>query len=405
MSRISTLQMNTVALSSALNVQSQLAQTQVQEASGLVSSDFAGLGGASSNVMLNLQGEISQAQSWASDATTVGTRTQGMYSAVGNMITTVNSLQTKISAALSSTDNSTLLTAVKGLQQTLASQMNQQLNGSYLFSGTQAQTAPVNLANYPSDTFDLGGSDTSYYQGDQNVQSVRISTQQTVAYGVNANNQGMEEALRAMQGVIQNAAATTVTGSTTAATPTTALSFGATDFSINGGATISLSGTESLSDIASAINTAAGSTGVSASVVQTSAGFALKVSTGSQADLSVNVTSATAPSSGGLADLGISSTSYTAALQTALQASLGVANQSVTDLSNLQETISNTSGQLSSMASQQTTYVTYLQNSLSGVKDVDTAQAASKASQYQTQLQASYLAVAQLSKMSLAQYL
>jgi flagellar hook-associated protein 3 FlgL len=77
----------------------------------------------------------------------------------------------------------------------------------------------------------------------------------------------------------------------------------------------------------------------------------------------------------------------------------------VTNLSNTEEAVGVSSAQLKSSAQQQTTYVTYLQTSLSSVKDVDTAQAAAKVSQYQTQLQASYLAVAQISKVNLTQYL
>ncbi|HXP96158.1 MAG TPA: flagellin, partial [Telmatospirillum sp.] len=103
--------------------------------------------------------------------------------------------------------------------------------------------------------------------------------------------------------------------------------------------------------------------------------------------------------------LGLSSVTNTASLQSTLKSALGVATSAVTDLANQQETVGVVSKELTDAQQQQTTYVTYLQNSLSGVKDVDTAQTAAKVSQYQTQLQASYLAVAQLSKIHLTNYL
>ncbi len=130
MTRISTLQMNSLALGSALNVQTQYAQAEMQQASGLVASDFGSLGGASTGTMLNLQDGIAESQTWASNAGTVGTRTQGMYTAIGNVVGTINTLQTKISAAISSPDNSNLLSAVQTLQQTMVSQMNVQQAGS-----------------------------------------------------------------------------------------------------------------------------------------------------------------------------------------------------------------------------------------------------------------------------------
>ena len=93
------------------------------------------------------------------------------------------------------------------------------------------------------------------------------------------------------------------------------------------------------------------------------------------------------------------------ALTDSLQSSLTIANKAVNDLGSLQEDISNTSNTLSGAQTTQSSFVTYLTNSLSNVKDVDTAQAAAQVQQYQTQLQASFLAVSTLTKLSLATFL
>ncbi len=190
MTRISTLQLNSLTLGSALGVETQYAQAETKQASGLVATDFGSLGGAGSSEMLNLQDGIAQAQTWASNATTVGSRTQAMYTSLGNMTTTLGTLESKISAATSTADNSNLLAAVQQLQQTLVTQMNAQQAGSYLFAGTNVGLAPVDLSNYPSASFSATGNDTSYYTGDNNTQSVRISQQQTIDYGAPANSAG-----------------------------------------------------------------------------------------------------------------------------------------------------------------------------------------------------------------------
>lgn len=408
MTRVSTLEMNALTVGSALGVQSQYAQAETQQASGLVASDFASLGGTNSGEMLNLENDIGQAQTWASNATTVGSRTQAMYTALGNMSTTLSSLESKISAATSSSDNSSLQSAVQELQKTLVTQMNSQVGGSYLFSGSSTSTAPVDLTNYqlpPSNSASITTDANSlygYYQGDSNVLSVRVSQQQTVGYGVTANSTGFEEALRASQAVIDAAGGTLVSSSLTATDP--GASSSATGGSLTvGGVAVTVSANESLDNIALDINSTAASAGssVSAKVVYNGSAYALQVSSGSSAsDLTISDYSGVFDTSGTA-----TTTAYTTSFQATMKSALTVANSAVTDLSNQQEAVAAKSSELSSAHDQLTTYVTYLENSLSGVKDVDTAQTAAKVSQYQTQLQASYLAVAQISKVNLAQYL
>ena len=398
MTRVSTLQMNAMTVGSALSVQAQYVQAETQEASGLVASDFATLGGANSSEMLNLEDGIAQSQTWASDATTVGTRTQGMYTALGNMTTTLTSLETTISSATSSADTSTLYSAAKEIQNTLVTEMNTQQAGSYVFAGSNTGTAPVNLSSYQTSAY-YGGSGTgtcyNYYTGNSDVQSVRVSSQQTVNYGVTAASPGFEEALRASQLVIDTASGTVTSGTQTSTDPTLAAGTSGT-LTINGTA-VTVTATQSLNTIAANINAASTAANpISAKVVYTGSAYKLQVSSGStSSDLTITDTTS----------LGLSSTTYKTSLQANLKSALGVATSAVTNLSNTEEAVGVSSAQLKSSAQQQTTYVTYLQTSLSSVKDVDTAQAAAKVSQYQTQLQASYLAVAQISKVNLTQYL
>ncbi len=408
MTRISTLQLNSLSVGSALAVQTQFAQAETQQASGLVASDFGTLGGGATSEMLNLQDGIAQAQTWASDAQTVGSRTQGMYTSIGNIVNSVTALQTKISAATSTADNSDLYAAVRSLQDTMASQMNAQVAGNYLFAGSKTSVPPINLSQYPSSAgSDVNTPDTSYYAGDTNVLSVRISPQQSVSYGVTADNQAFEEAMRATQAVLgaySGTATTSVAGSLTEASPTTAIasSFPFGSFTINGGTApvaVTVGAGNSLQDIADQINSQTG-TGVTATVEGSGSSYMLKITNATTAALSFVDGGA-----GTVGGLGLSDATFAQSQQNTLKAALGLSTTAIQDLSNLQETVGASSSQLSNAHDQQTTYVTYLQTSLSSVKDVDTAQTAAKVSQYQTQLQASYLAVAQISKVNLAQYL
>jgi flagellar hook-associated protein 3 FlgL len=472
------MQMNSLIVGSALSTQSQYAQAVTQEGTGLVATDFATLGGASTTVMLNLEGNIGQAQTWASNATTVGSRTQAAYTALGNMATTVASLQTQISAALATPSNTNVPIAVNTLQQNLVSEINTQSAGVYVFGGSDTSTQPVTPASlnaYQTSGFDPSTANSSYYTGDNMALSVQVSSSQTISYGVTASNPAIEQAMRASQLVLQ-ASQGIVYGSSSGSTitstyppqsdPTTALGVAGTI--TVGAASVTVSATDSLNSVAANIN-AAGA-GVTATVIDSNGTYRLSLSSASAVTVAdataavpgpgpgLGLTGSTATFAGtvkingtaitvaagdsvttianninaaGLAGItatplqdpttgswslklsgltstttvsdtsGLGLTDYTGTMKQALT----LANSAETAVANLQESVAATSSQLSSASQQQTTYVTYLQTSLSSVKDVDTAQAAANVSKYQTQLQASYMAVTAIAKLNLAQYL
>lgn len=205
MERISTFNINTMSIGGALKVQSDWAKAQLQQSSGLVSQDFVGLS-TDSRTVLSLSREIEQAQTWATAATNAQARTEVMYSAIGSMTGVMTDLRTAISSAISSPNNSSLLNSAQTLKDSLLSEMNKQYNGLYLFAGSNTDTAPVDVTSYPaSSPYDVTAVDTSYYTGDNTALSVRISPEQTVSYGVTANDSAFEKALRAVEAVIQAA--------------------------------------------------------------------------------------------------------------------------------------------------------------------------------------------------------
>jgi flagellar hook-associated protein 3 FlgL len=319
MERVSSYNLHQVALNSALSVQAQLANAQVQESSGLVSTSYGDLGGQKSYQLLNLEKELGQAQNWSSEATTVGDRTQAMYSAIGTMTSTLTKLQTALSSAQSSTDNSNLGTIVSTYLSSLVTSMNTQEGGRYLFAGSNISTAPVNMSNYASTSisaanYDPTAQDFSYYTGDNADLAVQIDSTTSVTYGIRA-------------GVTSG-----TTPSTTDPASTFELSIRACETAIK----------------------AASTSPVSSSMVKTA---------------------------------------------------YDLTGQALTAMSNLQETVSAVSNQLSTATSTQTNYVTLLQSSISNIKDIDTATVTTQIAQYQTQLQASYMAVASISKVNLTSYL
>src|SRR6201996_9802426 len=191
MQAISTSNLYSTTVGEALNVQTQWSVAETQQASGLQAQDFGTLGGGASREMLNFETDITQASNWAGVAKTAGTTTQAMYTAVGTMQQDVNKLQTLISTAMSSPNNSDLLGQAQSIMSTLLTQVNQQVGGNYLFAGSNTSVAPVNLANYPTlsvgtdpstgnptYTYAPNSTDTSYYTGDSSIASAQVNLQQ-----------------------------------------------------------------------------------------------------------------------------------------------------------------------------------------------------------------------------------
>lgn len=193
--RISTSGLGEVMLRSALSVQEKYAQTATQKASGLVADTYGELGGDASSV-ISAENAASQLETWTSNTKNTLNRTQAMYSAAGSMVDQLTAFRSKLSAAKSSTSNDTLNQTGKDLLKDLASLMNLRLDGRYMFAGSNTDTAPVDTSKLAVPA-SPSTADKNYYTGDSEQASVRISDQQSITYGVTADGNGFEQALRA----------------------------------------------------------------------------------------------------------------------------------------------------------------------------------------------------------------
>jgi len=198
--RVATFALSDQMIASALRMQAVMANEQVQESSGQKAQDFAGYG-ADADRVINLQVSVTRSQSYIDAANVADSKVQVMYSAVGTMTNIITQLRTQLSAA--TTGSSTATTSVINSAQQALSQMggllNTQYDGQYVFSGARTDTAPVDLTGFATGTGSLTTSDTSYYQGDSEIASVRVADNQTVSYGVTADNSAFEQVMRVLK--------------------------------------------------------------------------------------------------------------------------------------------------------------------------------------------------------------
>jgi flagellar hook-associated protein 3 FlgL len=211
--RVATFGISDQMIAAALRTQSTMASQQIQEASGQVSSDFAGYG-SSTQQILNLQVSVSRSQSYIDAATQADSKIQVMYSTVNSVADLLTQFRTLLTAAsnVASTDATSVTQSAQDMLEQMAALLNTQYSGSYLFGGARTNAIPVDIASgtYAAAT-SPSAADTSYYQGDQEIASVRVSDSKTVSYGVTADNTAFEQALRAMNLVTSNSPLSTDT--------------------------------------------------------------------------------------------------------------------------------------------------------------------------------------------------
>ncbi|HEY8337912.1 MAG TPA: flagellin [Tardiphaga sp.] len=211
--RVATFANSQQMIAAALKTQSIMSDQQTQEASGVISSDFGGLGSTTQQV-LNLQVSVTRAQSYIDAATQTDSKIQVMYSAVNSIADLTTEFRSLLTAATNSasTDSASVTQSAQEMLSTMASLLNTQYSGNYLFGGSRTEQAPVDVSSttYAAAT-SPSTADTSYYQGDSAVASVRVSDSQTVSYGVTADNTAFEQIMRAMNLVANNSPLSTDT--------------------------------------------------------------------------------------------------------------------------------------------------------------------------------------------------
>ncbi|MEI2384796.1 flagellin [Breoghania sp. JC706] len=195
--RVATFALSNSLLNYALTTQAKLAEKQTQEASGLISSDYGGLG-TDAGKLVDLEVSLARANSYSSAAEQATNRVEVMYSATGSIVDALTQARTEVSAAsVDTSDIDTLQDLAASLLEEVESLLNTQYEGRYLFAGSNTQEAPVDLDSYTGGS-DLDTADTSYYTGDDTIITVQVGSDRKVAYGVTADNDAFEQTIRAL---------------------------------------------------------------------------------------------------------------------------------------------------------------------------------------------------------------
>ncbi|WP_374652501.1 flagellin [Dongia sp.] len=197
MDRISTFNQQRLFISQALEVQKRYAAEQTQEATSIKSLTYDGYG-ADSRTIISLETDLKMADQYVSSGTIVAARVQGAYSAVTSIVDITTSARTWLSSLLSGATDDISGANVQAMAylDEVASLLNTDIDGYYVFAGSALTTAPVDIGSYAAT--DAATIDTSYYQGSASGASYEAAPGLTIEYSSNAGGSGFEKLMRSL---------------------------------------------------------------------------------------------------------------------------------------------------------------------------------------------------------------
>ena len=203
MFRVANFAQQQLNMANIMRTQSHVADTHIQISSGKKSQDYATIS-TNSFELVSIERSIDRTVQFKENIDRTQMRLEVMESSIATMSDRATEVLSIISQALSG-DNmadiplqqfaTTFSTEVEAL-------LNTQIEGRYLFSGTQTDTVPVDI-NDAAYTPQAGlpgtfTADTGYYQGDTAILSVRADDNFELDYGITADDTAFEELLRAL---------------------------------------------------------------------------------------------------------------------------------------------------------------------------------------------------------------
>lgn len=191
--RVSTLNLQQITLSNALRVQNNIFNEQEQISSGVKTNNFEGLAGQV-ELFTGLENQLSKTGQYLQNNQLVNNTLNSTGTALGQIASTGNSLKNLLlqrrNGAVAGTLN--FPQQLQDIFQAIASQLNTNVNGQYIFSGTSTNTQPVATTNLPTSIV-TGVPDASYYQGNTQDITARVQDGVQITSNIRADSKGFQE--------------------------------------------------------------------------------------------------------------------------------------------------------------------------------------------------------------------
>lgn len=200
MTRVADFAFQQFTNASIASIQQRMAKANLQITTGKNAQLFKDIA-ADTNRLLSLETQHARASQYLKNVELVSGRLDVMEANLSQLMDIASKFQSQLSQAISgaSGGQTNLDAEAQVLLDQVASLLNVERNGRYLFAGARTDTVPVDLTDPDFTTPTVPSTaDTDYYQGDGTTLSVQADVSNSIDYGVTADDPAIEKLIRSL---------------------------------------------------------------------------------------------------------------------------------------------------------------------------------------------------------------
>lgn len=185
--------------------QTNLFELQNQISSGLKTDNFAGLDG-SVEMYIDFESKVRRSQRYMDNITVALARVETAGVALNQMVETAEDTKALITQWRGiDKDNLAFAQQIESMRATFTSQMNINMEGRYLFSGSRTDVPPITETLLPNT--ETGVPDANYYQGSDTDMTFRASDSLNMVYNIRGDHEAFQNIYAAFDQALQAHAA------------------------------------------------------------------------------------------------------------------------------------------------------------------------------------------------------
>ena len=200
--RVATFAQQNFFLQEMQTLQARISDRNIEVTSNKKAQRFSGIH-VDAKQLISIESTHARLNQFVSNNQTVDQRLQEMETAAGSLVDIAAEMRTSLLQAIN-LDNANQMgldTQAQALLEQVASLLNTEFNGRFLFSGTKTDTRPVDFSDpgfVPPPSTYPSTANTTYYQGDQQILKVRVDPDNEIDYGIKADDPAIEKLIRGL---------------------------------------------------------------------------------------------------------------------------------------------------------------------------------------------------------------
>jgi flagellar hook-associated protein 3 FlgL len=200
MTRVSTFGDSQILINQMLQQEQNLQTAQQQVTTGYVSNNFSGIA-SQAETLIGSQTVAARTQQYINSNQQLDLTLQTYDASLTSLASNAQSLNNAVTSAIANNSGTGLIDTVQNLLSQSIGQLNTQLDGQYIFGGTNTNTPPVNIST-PAQLIALAQPPSAAFSNNQQQAQAQVDDTTTMTYGQLASTVG-QPLLQAMQQILQ----------------------------------------------------------------------------------------------------------------------------------------------------------------------------------------------------------